>query len=164
MNYKKLLSILFFQILAVAGYFMVIRPIRRWYGYFNLESLFYSVNEWPAYLNDITLDGLTVNFYYLGGGSELVYSYAPQFGFYFLLAITGLIFLQAPLRFYLMLSAFHLFAELVAVAGTYSGIMGIRGGFILADFILLYLSPLVSLGFVFIAHRLTRKPAHTDSD
>lgn len=162
MNYKKLFTTLLLQILAVASYFFLIRPIRSWYGSFNLESVFYSVSEWPEYLKEITLDGLTVNFYYINGGNELVYSYAPQFGFFFLLAVVGLIFFRPPLRLFLLLSLFHLIAEAVVLAGTYSGIKGVLAGFIIADFILLYLSPLVSLGFILIAHQL-RKSSRTEN-
>lgn len=157
MNYKKLLTTFLLQILAVGSYFFLIRPIRGWYSSFNLESVFYSVREWPEYLKEITLDGLTVNFYYINGGNELVYSYAPQFGFFFLLAVVGLIFFKAPVRLYLFLSLFHLIAEILALAGTYSGLKGILAGFITADFILLYLSPLVSLGFILIAHQLHKR-------
>ena len=159
MNYKKLLSTLLLQLLAVTVYFFLIRPLRGWYGYFNLESVFYSVSEWPEYLKDITLDGITVNFFYESGGNELVYSYAPQFGFFFLLAVLGLIFFRSPIRFFLLLAAFHLMAEVLALAGTYAGVRGVLTGFIMADFILLYLSPVISLGFIFIAHQTTSKKA-----
>lgn len=156
MNYKQLLTTFLLQILAVAGYFFLVRPIRGWYGYFNLETVFYSVPEWPEYLKEVTLDGLTVNFYYISSGNELVYSYAPQFGFFFLLAVVGLILFRAPVRMFLLLSLFHLIAEILALAGTCSGLMGILAGFIIADFILLYLSPLVSLVFILIAHQVRK--------
>lgn len=157
MNFKKLIATLLFQLLAVAAYFFLVRPFRGWYGYFILENTIYTVREWPSYLNDITLDGITLNFFYTSGGNELVYSYAPQFGFFFLLAVVGMIFFRAPGRLYLFLSLFHLLAETVALGSTWAGVRGFLAGFIIADFILLYLSPLISLGFVFIAHQISRK-------
>lgn len=96
---------------------------------------------------------MTVDFHYLNAGRELVYSYAPQFGFFFLLAIIGLIFFQSSRRLYLLLMVFHLLVEIIAVMSTYLGVKGFMSGFMAADFLLLYLSPLVSLGFIFVAHQ-----------
>lgn len=157
MNYRKLLLTLLLQVLVLAGYFLLIRPLRAWYGRLHLELIFQRAAEWPKYLNDITLDGITLNFYFQNGGNELVYSYAPQFGFFFLLALLGLIFFRPPKFFYIYLILFHLMAEVVAVSATWLALNGILAGFFIADFILLYLSPLVSLGFVVAAH-LTVKP------
>lgn len=157
MKYRKLLLTILLQTVALAGYFLLIRPLRAGYGRFSLESIFNRSAEWPEYLNDITLDGITLNFYFQNSGNELVYSYAPQFGFFFLLAMLGLIFFRPPKFFYIFLILFHLVAEAVAVSATWLALNGVLAGFFMADFILLYLSPLISLGFIFTAHLTTKQ-------
>src|SRR5690625_5715074 len=70
MNYRKLLLTLLLQVLVLAGYFLLIRPLRAWYGRLHLELIFQRAAEWPKYLNDITLDGITLNFYFQNGGKD----------------------------------------------------------------------------------------------
>src|SRR5690625_7327876 len=118
-------------------------PGRVWFTVLPYTTLFRSIfqraAEWPKYLHDITLDGITLYFYFQTGGNELVYSYAPQFGFFFLLALLGLIFFRPRKFFYIYLILFRLMAEVVAVSATRFALNALLEGFFVADFIRVFL-------------------------
>jgi hypothetical protein len=94
---------------------------------------------------------------YLNGGTEMVLSYIPQFGFFFLLSMLGLIFFNPKLRLYGYLAGFHAGVEAAVLLSLVIGVQLTTGGFIFADFLMLYLSPLVSLGFVVYASLQSRR-------
>src|SRR5690625_745170 len=107
MNYRKLLLTLLLQVLVLAGYFLLIRPLRACYGRLHLDLIYQSAEEWPKLLHDIALDVITLNFYFQNGGNERGYSDAQQFGFFCLLALLGLIFLRREKCFYIYLILIH---------------------------------------------------------
>lgn len=144
----KAFQIVLIQVATIGIYFKGIRPLREVFGHW-VETAIFSVTEpYPGYIDTILRNGITINTAYTFRDTELIFSYAPQFGFFFLITIIGLNFFKTAPRVYLTLTGFHLLAEIVALLCSYAALHGLVIGFVIADFILLYLSPLISLGFV----------------
>src|SRR6056297_3590910 len=128
---------------TVFGYFWGIRPLRVAFSEWAGSVLFHFQSETVGYIESVERVGVTIDTIYIFQGTELVFSYAPQFGFFFLISVFGLNFLRPGIRIYLFLIGFHAFIEVLSLGFTAVAFNGFPIGFVFADFLLLYLSPLV---------------------
>lgn len=141
-------------------YFWGIRPLRGVFSEWVGSVLFHFQSEAVGYIESIVRIGITIDTTFIFQGTELIFSYAPQFGFFFLISVFGLNFLRPGIRIYLFLIIFHAFIEVLSLGFTAVAFNGFPIGFVIADFLLLYLSPLVSLGFIlFVILQKKGKPA-----
>lgn len=145
---KKWLLTALIQVGTVFIYFRVIRPLRGWFSEWIGPAIFSPSSAAAEPIQSIAKEGITIHTTYIFQGTELIFSYAPQFGFFFLIAIIGLNFYRPGVKIYLFLAGFHLIIEVFALLLSNFAINGYPIGFIAADFLLLYLSPLISLGFI----------------
>jgi hypothetical protein len=145
---KKWLLMAVIQTGTVLLYFLGIRPLRVLFSEWVGSAIFQLQSESVDYIESVVRVGVTIDTTFIFQGTELVFSYAPQFGFFFLISVFGLNFLRPGIRIYLLLIIFHAFIELVSLGFTAVAFNGFPIGFVIADFLLLYLSPLVSLGFI----------------
>lgn len=132
-------------------YFFIVRPMRALYSdevvYKILLSSQYSVGNIASALTGVRKVGIT----YFTGNTVTDLSYIPQFGFFFLCGIMGLIFYDARRNAFTGLILFQLAVEMLVLFFIWLGIYYSVTGFILSDFLMTYLSPLGCLGFVVFA-------------
>jgi hypothetical protein len=145
----------FFLITVI--YFTVVRPLRE-----NLTSelvfpLLFNSQEALGSAFSIHLETRSIIYSYLYGSVEATSFYMPQFGLFFLIGILGLWIYRRGFQYYIGLFGFHITAEVVVYVCIGIGFYISVSGFIISDFIILYLSPLVSLGFVVYASLQSRR-------
>ena len=138
-------------------YIFALRPFRNFFSKAIAGNLIFDDPESSAHLLYADIKVRSVTLSYLNGGTEMVLSYIPQFGFFFLLSMLGLFFFNPKLRLYGYLAGFHAGVEAVVLLSLVIGVHLSTAGFIFADFLMLYLSPLVSLGFVVYASLQSRR-------
>lgn len=132
-------------------YFLFVRPLRDFYTekivYEMLLSSQFSVGNIDSAFHSARRVLIT----YLRDGNEMVLSLIPQFGFFFLCGVIGLIYFKASRKIYLSLILFQLIVEILVLFLFWLGIHHTITGFIISDFLITYLSPLGCLGFVVLA-------------
>jgi len=147
---KKWLLMAVLQAGTIFFYFWGVRPLRGWHSEWVGSVLFRFQSEAAGYVESVERTGITIDTTYVFQGTELVFSYAPQFGFFFLIAVLGLNFLLPRFTIYLLLTGFHFLVEICSLGFSLIAFNGYPVGFVIADFLLLYLSPLMSLGFILV--------------
>ena len=136
------------QVGTVFLYFWGVRPLRGIFSEWVGTLIFFTETGTDHTIMSVVREGVTIHTTYILQGTELIFSYAPQFGFFFLIAMFGLNFLRPGVQIYMYLAAFHLFIEILTIGCSYMAFDGLTIGFVAADFLLLYLSPLISLAFI----------------
>lgn len=129
-------------------YFFVIRPLRGIYSEYVVFDFLLSSQASIGNITSAFHSPRQVLITFLSNGNELVISHIPQFGFFFLCGMIGLIFFNAGSKAYLGLGLFQLITELFVLFLFWLGIHYTVGGFIISDFFMTYLSPLGCLGFI----------------
>lgn len=129
-------------------YLFFVRPMRAIYSeYVVYEGLLSSQSSIGNIISAFH-SARQVLITYMSNGNEMVMSHIPQFGFFFLCGMVGLIFFKAGRNAYLGLVVFQLVVEIFVLIFFTVGIHYTTGGFVLSDFLMTYLSPLGCLGFV----------------
>ncbi len=136
------------MLLMVAAYFIVIRPIRAFHNEYVVYSAMLNSSENWGLANEAFLVPRSVLIHFASGESELVLAYMPQFGFFFLFGMLGVLYFLPSIRMILILPALQAVIEVLVLIFLLVGIYFSVAGFIAADFLIVYLSPLVCLGFV----------------
>jgi len=136
------------QTVTVFLYFWGVRPVRGMFSEWAGRLIFNPDEAAGGFIQSVVREGITIHTTYSLQSTELIFSYAPQFGFFFLIAVVGLNFLRPGGRIYLLLVLFHLFVEALSLGFSALAFNGVSAGFVMADFLLQYLSPLVSLAFI----------------
>lgn len=132
-------------------YFLLIRPLRALYSKNVVYEILLSSQFSIGNIESAFHSSRRVLITYLNDGSEMVLSHIPQFGFFFLCGMLGLIFFNASRRSTIGLVLFQLVVELLVFFLFWVGIHYSIAGFIISDFLITYLSPLGCLGFVVFA-------------
>lgn len=99
--------------------------------------------------------GFTLAFQW--NGVPMQTQYKPQLGFFFLVAVIALIFITLRVRWYWYLISFHIIVLLIATGILLFSRRGWYLGFIIADFMIAYLVPALTLIYVPIVHYITNK-------
>ncbi|MDZ7714581.1 MAG: hypothetical protein U5J95_00030 [Balneolaceae bacterium] len=138
------------MLLVIVAYFLMMRPARE---YYHTHAVWPLAAHWIDSGADTStsLEPKSSKSFYLTFSmdetqKQIVYS--PQAGFFWLLATLSLIFITLKWHYYLFLFILHLIFEGVVVAGLWAGAACSPLGFIVADFIISYLSPVISLGMI----------------
>lgn len=129
-------------------YFFVIRPLRGLYSEHVFFDLLLSSRSSIGNITSAIPSSRQVLITFLSNGNELLISHIPQFGFFFLCGMIGLIFFKAASKAYMGLIVFQLIIELLVFFLFWMGIHYTVAGFIISDFLMTYLSPLGCLGFI----------------
>lgn len=82
--------------------------------------------------------------------------YQPQLGFFFLVALIGLIFITLKPRWYLYLLGFHIFFMILIIGIVFFSRQGWHPGFILVDFLDSYLIPGLSFAYVAMVYIINK--------
>jgi hypothetical protein len=130
------------------GYFGAIRPLRSLYNEHVVYSVLFEGVAGLGNADSAELVPRAILLLYTRGEAELIFAYMPQFGFFFLLGMLGVFFFLPPARLILALPVMQLAIEFLVVIALAIGIHISVIGFVTADFLIVYLSPLVCLGFV----------------
>ena len=147
--FKKIL----FIVLIIITYFWVVRPARE---YHTTKLVSPKVKQWVqsnsiSKASEVILKSKSSKSFYLvfnvaDNEKEIVYS--PQAGFFLLLAAIGLVFITLKWQYYIFLLGLHFIFELIVVFALWVGAVHSTAAFIFVDFIISYLSPVVSLGII----------------
>jgi hypothetical protein len=164
---KKSLPARFTSILLmVVAYFFAIRPLRALHNEYVVYSILLNSSENWGLANEAFLVPRSVLIHFASGESELVLAYMPQFGFFFLFGMLGVLYFLPSIRTILILPALQAVIEVLVLVFLLAGIHFSVAGFIAADFMIVYLSPLVCLGFVvfiFAEEKANRETSPKDS-
>jgi len=112
----------------------------------QLKTLQHPNDHYAATLKD---GSLLISYAYQDTYKKL--EYRPQFGFFFLISLIGLLFITTQPICYLTLIEIHLAASILAYGSLLIGASGYPVGFLLTDIIDAYLIPAISLLVVFLA-------------
>lgn len=150
----------------MAGFFLLyifaVRPLRALFTRNVVHRGIFSSETSTGNALEVAAETRSVLITYLAGGSEISVTYIPQFGFFFLFAMLGMIFFLPPKRFYRMLIGFQAAVELLVLILLWAGITVATLGFVLSGFLIEYLSPVGCLGFVvYLSIRNRHKPLLT---
>lgn len=136
----------------MAGFFLLyifgIRPLRSFFSEKVVYQGLFSSESSVGNALSVTAEARSVLITYLSGGSEISVTYIPQFGFFFLFAMLGIIFFLPPKRLYMAIIGFQAAVEGLVLLFIWTGTYVASFGFVLSDFLMVYLSPVVCLGFV----------------
>lgn len=135
-------------------YFVAIRPFRGFFSENVIRPLFRGAESNPA-IESVSFEARSVHI--LLESSEKIFSYTPQFGFFFLFGMLGLIWLNPNKKVYLALAGAQLSIEILVWAFLLTGMYITTAGFMAADFLMIYLSPLVSIGFIVGIYMVQKK-------
>lgn len=142
-------------VLALAVYLAAWRPLRVVYAERIVNPAVRSLAGESTTVDRMTAGGKQIVIFYPYGedDGEKKLTYAPQAGFFFLVAVIGLLFVTLEPRYYGMLLAFHLGVELLVWTTLWVGLQYAVAGYVIADFLIGYFSPVVSLAFVPLLYR-----------
>ncbi len=159
---KKKLFVRFAAMLSMAAaYFIVIRPLRALHNeYVVYSALLKSAENWGL-ADAATIVPRSVLIHFTSGESELVLAYMPQFGFFFLFGMLGVLFFLPSVRLMLLLPALQAAIEILVLIFLLAGIHFSAAGLIAADFLIVYLSPLVCLGIVVFIFAMEKTKTNT---
>lgn len=129
-------------------YFYGIRPLRAYYTEKGVNEMILAGHHTLENIISIESSMRRIVLTYMSDGSEMILSYIPQLGFFFLFGILGLIFFRAGRKKYISLILFQVITEVLVLLFLWTGLQFTTTGFILSNFLMIYLSPLGCLGFV----------------
>lgn len=135
-------------------YFIAIRPFRGFFSETFIQPLFDGADLNPA-IQAITVEARSI--YILLESSEKLFTYTPQFGFFFLFGMLGLLWLNPAKKVYAALTVALLSIELMVWVFLMIGLYVNTAGFMAADFLTLYLSPLICIGFIVGVYMVQKK-------
>ena len=139
--------------LVIVTYFFAVRPARE---YYTTHLVSPEVKEWIVNSSKIKSSSVvftpkTDKSFFLSftvGDAQKDMIYSPQAGLFLLLAAVGLICITLKWQYYLILLALHLAFEGIVIFALWIGISYSTIGLIFVDFIISYLSPIMSLGII----------------
>jgi hypothetical protein len=147
------------RILLAVGIFLfylyAIRPARKAFVQQAALPMVTPHYDNPSTPFTIVNKGAALTFTFTWHGESKTVRYQPQFGFFFLIAVIGLLFITLRPKWYLVLAAFHLLAMLLVTTVLYFSRFGWYPGFIIIDFFISYLIP--GLTFIYVALVLNMK-------
>ena len=134
-----------------AIYFILVRQIRTFYSKEVVYEMLLNSQGSIGNIVSAFHSPRRVLITYMNDGHEIMLSHIPQFGFFFLCGIIGLIFINASRSTYIGLISFQFVVEFLVFSLVWLGIHYSVTGFIISGFLMAYLSPLGCLGFVVLA-------------
>lgn len=139
---KRLIGIFLFLIL----YFTALRPLRNRFSSWVVDWI--TGNNSADYI--LTLQVMVRSFIveYQIEETVLTVAYIPQFGFFFLMGMVGVIWFQPGPKVYGALVSAQLIFEFLVLGLLWVGYQYTVAGLITANLLMVYLSPMVCLGFI----------------
>jgi len=140
------------KIIGMGGFFIlylkVIRPFR---AIFSEEVVYKGLLSGEISLGNayyIQSSARQVIITFVSGDLYMVLSYIPQFGFFFLLGMLGVIYFLPSLKVYLLYVGVLFFIEFLVLISIWVGVQFWVGGFIVSKLLIVYISPMICLGTV----------------
>lgn len=139
-------------ILVLVIYLWAWRPLRIITAEQVVTPVIQSLSE-ASTIDRMETEGKKIVIFYPYDEGEKKLTYSPQAGFFFLVAVTGLLFVTLRIRYFGMLWLFHLFVELLVWGALWLGLRYSVAGYVIAGFLIGYFSPAVSLAFVPLVYK-----------
>lgn len=127
-------------------YFIALRPFRNRFSQWVVEWI--TTDNRAEYILDVQVMVRSFVVQYGIGDSVLTAAYIPQFGFFFLLGMLGVIWFLPGLKIYMALITAQIVFELLILFSLWIGYHYSVAGLVLANLLMVYLSPIVCLGFI----------------
>jgi len=127
-------------------YFTALRPFRNQFSQWVVEW----ITEGNAAKHILEVQIIVRSFVveYEVWNTLLTVAYIPQFGFFFLLGMLGVIWFLPGLKIYMALIVLQTMFEILILLSLWVGYHYSSAGFVIANLSMVYLSPMVCLGFI----------------
>jgi len=132
--------------LFILFYFTLLRPFRNHFSTWVVDWI--TTGNAADYILNVEIMTRSFIVDYSALGTVLTVAYIPQFGFFFLLGMIGMIWFQSGYRLYGALTAAQIGFEILVLFSLWTGFNYSAAGLITANLLMVYLSPMVCLGFV----------------